>query len=373
MKIAMISASTVPSTTANSLQVMKTAQAAAELGHEVLLLLPGTQKVPFDGLAAAYGLRTVFMIEWLPSPRIWRRYDLAWKAISRARRWKADLIYTWMPQAALLGLWRGHPALLELHDLPSGILGPAVFRLFWKARGRKRLLPITQTLLERARSEYSFTPLPEEVVVSPNGVDLERFTGLPEPGAARLTLGLPEGFTAVYSGHFYPGRGMELLFSLAKQCPDMNFLWVGGRPEAVDQWKSRLQAEGVQNVTLTGFIPNRDLPRYQAAGDVLLMPYERRIAGSSGGDSAAIASPMKMFEYLACGRAILTSDLPVIREVLNEENACFCPPEDVESWLNALVRLRAEPEIREKLGRQALQDAGQYTWIERTRKALAGL
>ena len=49
------------------------------------------------------------------------------------------------------------------------------------------------------------------------------------------------------------------------------------------------------------------------------MPYPRSIFGSSGSaDSAAVASPMKMFEYMAVERAIITSDLPVIREVLNE-------------------------------------------------------
>ena len=63
------------------------------------------------------------------------------------------------------------------------------------------------------------------------------------------------------------------------------------------------------------------------------MPYGRSIMGSSGtADSASVASPMKMFEYMAAGRAIVTSDLPVIREVLNEKNAVFCEPDVLEDW-----------------------------------------
>jgi glycosyltransferase involved in cell wall biosynthesis len=57
------------------------------------------------------------------------------------------------------------------------------------------------------------------------------------------------------------------------------------------------------------------------------MPYKSKVAGNSGGDIAQVTSPMKLFEYLACGRAILTSDLPVLREVLSENNAAFYPPE----------------------------------------------
>ncbi len=371
MKIAMLSASAVPSTTANSMQVMKAAQGAAQLGHRVKLFVPGEKTNPFNELAKHYGLQMSFEIEWVHAPRIWRRYDLAWKSLQRARTWGAELIYTWMPQAALLGLWQRYPVILEMHDLPAGLLGPQVFRLIWRARGKKRILAITRALLSRLEGVYQFNSAPGETAVAPNGVDLERYADLPESETARAALGLPERFTAGYTGHFYPGRGMDLLFSLAQRCPDIQFLWIGGRPDAVEHWRSQLTEADVSNVILTGFIPNQELPQYQAAADVLLMPYEKAISGSSGGDSAAIASPMKLFEYLACGRAILSSDLPVIHEVLNETNACFCPPEDVDAWLQGLTRLADDPDLRARLGRQARLDAGEYTWQRRAEKALA--
>ena len=61
-----------------------------------------------------------------------------------------------------------------------------------------------------------------------------------------------------------------------------------------------------------------------------MMPYGKMVAGSSGGNIAEVSSPMKMFEYMASGRVILTSDIPVLREVLNENNAVFYIPEDIE-------------------------------------------
>ena len=144
----------------------------------------------------------------------------------------------------------------------------------------------------------------------------------------RRQLGLPEKPTAGYTGHLYAGRGMTLLDQLAHRLPQVNFLWAGGRAGRGAGLAERLKAESLSNVRLTGFVENRQLPLYQAAAEVLLMPYERTISGSSGGNSAAYASPMKMFEYMACRRAILSSDLPVMREVLNETNAVLCPPED---------------------------------------------
>ena len=96
---------------------------------------------------------------------------------------------------------------------------------------------------------------------------------------------------------------------------------------------------GLDNVTLTGFVPNRHIPLYQAAGEILLMPYERSVTVSGGGNTADICSPMKMFEYMAAGRAILSSDLAVLHEVLDETSAVFCPPENSQAWVSALGRL----------------------------------
>ncbi|MDX9866273.1 MAG: glycosyltransferase [Anaerolineaceae bacterium] len=79
-----------------------------------------------------------------------------------------------------------------------------------------------------------------------------------------------------------------------------------------------------------------------------------------------------MFDYLAAGRVILTSDLPVLHEVLYEDNAVFCPAGDVEAWLAALVNLLADPPRCERLARQARLDGQNFSWLARARNALDG-
>jgi glycosyltransferase involved in cell wall biosynthesis len=81
---------------------------------------------------------------------------------------------------------------------------------------------------------------------------------------------------------------------------------------------------------------------------------------------------MKMFEYMAAERAILTSDLPVIREVLNESNAVFCPPDDVDAWKTELEGLLAVEPRRRMFARQARFAVENHTWIARARHVLDG-
>jgi glycosyltransferase involved in cell wall biosynthesis len=375
MKIVCIASSQVPSSTANSIQVMKVCQAMAQIGHKVHLLAPGPARSGSSlqpDLADYYGLTESFPIQWLPVSPAWRHYDLAYRAVRLARRMEADAVYTWMLQAAVLALWQGLPAYFEAHIPVTGKVAPLLFRLFMRSRGKKRLLPITYALQRVLEKESKIIFPSNEVVVAPDGVDLERYADLPDPPQARARLGLPEQPTAMYTGHLYPGRGLELLAGLARAHPDIHFLWVGGRPADVDHWRTRLAESGVSNVTLTGFVENSRLALYQAAGDVLLMPYERKVEISGGGNTADICSPMKMFEYMAVGRAILSSDLPVLHEVLDETMAVFCLPNDFTAWSLALASLMADPGRRQALSARARASVVQYSWQNRTRRILDG-
>ena len=190
MKIACISASTVPSGTANSIQAMKVCQSLAQIGDEVRLWLPGDRAAGWDALAEQYGLETPFEITWLPAnPRL-KRYDFAWQALRAARAWGAGAVYTWVPQAALLALWSSLPMLMELHDRPTGQVGPWMFRQIVRHPGKKRLLFITQALQHVLEREQGVRVHPGEACIAPDGVDLERYQNLP----ARRRSPPPVGF-----------------------------------------------------------------------------------------------------------------------------------------------------------------------------------
>jgi glycosyltransferase involved in cell wall biosynthesis len=219
-------------------------------------------------------------------------------------------------------------------------------------------------------------------LVAPDGVDLNRYRDLPDPQQARLALVReslpeiagrsfdPERFTAGYTGHLYPGRGIALILEMAARLPEVNFLLVGGEPEEVSHYQERIRDLGLQNVLLIGFVPNAEMPKFQAACEVLLMPYQERVAASSGGNIARYLSPMKLFEYMACGRAILSSDLLVLQEALTAENAMLLPPGDLDCWVAALERLRADPNRRATLANQARRDVEEFTWEVRAARIM---
>ena len=409
MKIAIIAPTEIPALRANTVQVMKMTQAFISNGHDARLVSPLTQprttqknqrgeevnQYSWDELAFQYGLQYRFPIEWIPARPFFRRYDYSLSAVRWARNWKADLIYSRLPQAAAIASQIKTRTILEVHDLPQGKMGTRIFRLFLQGSGAQRLVVITYALAEdlidifhipQPKSTYQDTNTKssfsreEFTLIAPDGVDLERYDNLPSTSDARNIIKantdfrLPkEGFIAGYTGHLYAGRGTKMLFSLAERLPQVTFLLVGGEPEQVKLFREQIKHHRLNNVILTGFIPNAELPLYQAACDILLMPYQRRIEASSGGDISRYLSPMKLFEYMACERAILSSDLPVLKEIISNENAILLPTDNIKAWVDAIKNMMTNPAQRKKLATQARQDVQQYSWDARAKRILNGL
>jgi glycosyltransferase involved in cell wall biosynthesis len=374
MKIALITNSRIPSLTANSIQAMKVAQALMQLGHELRMFAPAeTEPATHESLLAHYGLRFAPDLKLIPSIRLFRRLDFVVRAQLAAEKFGAELIYTWLPQSAVFALMRYDPVVLEMHADVAGN-GAWWLRQFWKIKGRKTMTVTVSALRKALERSASLQFNDQSLLVAPNGVELEKYAGLPSPVEARRQLNLMEGLTVGFTGHIYPGRGADLLFELAKQMPQVNFLWVGGTPELVDFWRGKLTEARITNVTMTGFVKHEVIPLYQAAADVLLMPYSRSISASSGQDIAEVINPMKMFEYMASGRAIISADLSSIREVLNEGNAVLCEAGDWESviskWRSEIESLLADEPRRLALGTQARRDVEQLTWVKREERVM---
>lgn len=365
MKILAIAMSRIPAPNANGIQAMKVCQALTQLGHDVTLLVPDME--PWGGsrddLKSFYGLEDTFDVRWLTTAS---RRTFTWRAVRAARKHNPDLIYTWSPQSSVFALLHRLPVVFELHEPPLGRFGPIWYRSFLRTRGEKCLVCITNALEDVLARRYG---LPSNVVIAPNGVDLERYGSRPSAELARRELGFVDAPTVICTGHLYAGRGVETFVALAEKNPQTQFVWVGGKPDDVDAWRER--AKGQENVKFTGFVQQAELPLYQAAADILIAPYASQISGSSGGDSASVASPMKLFDYMAAKRPIITSDLPVIREILDEESALFVPPDDVDAWHAAVTRLMDDVNLREKLANNAYAKVREYTWLERQRKILS--
>ena len=374
LRIIYLSRTGIPGLTAHSMHVMKMCQAIAQEGHEIELVahrptrkLLGPRQTVFDH----HGIRDRFPIRLLRLIRGLGGFDYDIRALLIIMKGRPDLVYTRNLRGAALLSMLGLPVTYEAHGIPQGRLGAWYFRRVLSGRRLRGVVAISYGLMRELASRFS-RQLAAPLIVAHDGVDLERFHTLPRPEEARSALGLPPPlFTVGYAGHLYPGRGIGLILELARRCVNIQFLLVGGAPAVVEEHRQGARRTGLTNVRWVGFVPNSELPKYLAACEVLLMPYQRRVSVSGGaGDTSAIMSPMKMFEYMAAGRLIISSDLPVLREVLDETNAVLCDPEDLDAWHTAVLHAQREPDTRKRLADRARSDAEKYAWRNRVRHVL---
>ena len=371
MKIAYISTSTVPSLTANSLHVMKMCQALVQEGHDTTLYAIRGAGDADAAIQQRYGIAEGFPIVWLKLRPHLRGYDAAAAGVLAARRRSAELIYTRSTAAAALASQFGIPTILELHDLPGGQFGPHLLRRFFGGEGCIRLVVISAALQRDLQVQFPELPLAQRCIVAHDAVDMERFHHLPRVPTARAAIGVPEQFTAGYAGSFYSGKGIELIVRLAPLMPHVRFLLMGGDAATIAGIKADLSFGATTNIAFAGFVDNARLPVYLAACDILLMPYQRKVAGSGGGNVAKYMSPLKLFEYMAAERLIIASDLPVLREVLTADNSVLCPPDDPAMWEQAIRQAIDDVEWRETHARNARRDVESHTWRRRVQLCLA--
>jgi glycosyltransferase involved in cell wall biosynthesis len=157
-----------------------------------------------------------------------------------------------------------------------------------------------------------------------SGVRTELFDRLPKKAEVRAEFGLPDHKTRIigYVGSLGPGRGIDLMLRAAKLMDsnglDLFWLFVGGKPEMIDHWIRMAKQLGLsrERYRFAGYQPQRDLPYWYAATDILCAPYTSDI------QTLSVMAPMKLVEYKAARRPIIASDFPAVRTALGDTFHC---------------------------------------------------
>ncbi len=368
MKIAYIANSRIPSRTANSVQVMKMCQAFARLGHDVHLIVPDIiDDISASDVYAFYGVDRCFEIIRVPWLSVrGRTLFYAIMATLKARKLKPDLVYGRFLPGIYVCDWMNLSVAYEAHKPASdeSWLNNWCLSRLLKKTSFKRLVVISDALrlnlLKNSAIKEGVIKVAHDAADEPaHGSELNLV------GHGKLKAG--------YIGHLYPGKGVELIEEIARQCPWVDFHLVGGMPNDVDFWKKKLS--GLNNVYLHGFVPHAESAAYRENVDVLLAPYQEKVEAEGGQDISQWMSPLKIFEYMAAGKPILCSDLPVLREVMkNGENSILCASDDAASWTAALTKLHNDPRLGAQLGENARKEFQEkYTWDARARSVLEGI
>ena len=364
MNIVYVSLSYVPSRRASTVHVMKMCAALARAGHDVRLIAKRSRDPADAGVDdhAFYGV-SGFAIDKLARPG--RRgggvvYALATLRALRALRGRTDLVYSRDVVGALAAVLLRMPTVVELHDVPHDPRIRALVRWIVRHRSLRGLVAVSEAL-RRDLVADALVPSRAPVIVAHDAADT--------PGPVTLASGATGRPRVGYVGNLYPGRGIELILELAARLPGLDFELVGGSERDLALWRAR----GLPpNATLAGFVRPAELAERYRRFSVVLMPYPRSgIAVASGPhDTSRWCSPMKMFEYMAAGVPIVSSDLPVLGEVLrHERNALIAPADDVAAWQGAVERLVGDPALARRLAQQAHADlVRDHTWDTRVRR-----
>jgi len=166
-----------------------------------------------------------------------------------------------------------------------------------------------------------------------------------------------------YFGSLHPGRGIDIIEGMAKLIPDSLFV-VFGPPGQNLEFEKRID-KAHSNIRFYGFVSHKEIHRHMLECDFLLMPYQRTVSiGPSNSDTSKWMSPMKMFEYMAAARPIISSDLPVLHEVLTDKvNALLVTPDNVQRWVEAAYSLRDDSVLADRLAFNARSDyESKYNW-----------
>ncbi len=250
----------------------------------------------------------------------------------------------------------------EAHDFPLTKLGRKL--RCWTVRHVDGLVVISQKLGELYQSQG----IPSgKILVAPDGVDLSLFSVNLQKGKAREEFKIPSDKKIVcYTGHLYRWKGTHILAQAMKELVDECFLYVvGGTPRDIEEFKRFISSNHIPNIVVVGYVPPTQIPKYLAAADILVLPNT-----SEEAISRLYTSPLKLFEYMAARRPIVASDLPSIREILNEENALLVKPDDPAALANGMRKVIRDDEMSQKLAANAYRDVRLYTWERRADKIL---
>lgn len=363
---------------ANGVQTMATCHALARRGHDVTLVVrPDSDPTPRDPFEF-YDLPRIesLRIRTVPGGGTGTRrarYLLAAAQIVATER--QSLVFTrdlglasWLVR---LPMRQRLPLVYESHGVADVVAAemPALLgkpELAPSARKLNRLAKRERRVWERASSYVTLTQTLADELSRRFGERTEVFV---VPDAATYADRLPdvpdEPFVAGYAGHLYPWKGVDVFVRALAEATDVRGLIVGGHPGESDlaRVQKLVTSLGLEDrVTISGLVAQKDVRAALAPASVLVLP---NIASAI---SARYTSPLKLFEYLTIGRAIVASDFPAIREVLEEGTAVFVPPGDATQLAGALKQLQHDSDWRRSLGIAAASLAPSYTWDARAER-----
>jgi len=381
MKLIYIANIRIPTEKAHGIQIMKMCEAFSNQEVEVELFVPWRfNKIKEDifdfyGVKKNFKIKKIFSLDLIPFgiPKIgfWIQslsfaksvslYSLFYaRGGSASGEKKADIIYSRDSFSLYLLSFFKKNLVCEIHTFPKNFVLHK--RVFKKA---KVIIVITKNLKESLVKKGVDE---NKILVAPDGVDLSKFDIDISKEEARKKIKLPQDKKIIgYVGQLKT-MGMEkgikdlieALNILNKNNKSVVLCLVGGNDlDIIEYNKIVRKINLIERVIFVGQVQHKLIPYYLKSFDVLTMPFP------NNKHYKYYMSPLKLFEYMASKRPIIASDLPSIREILNENNAILVKPDNFQDLAKGINRALKNQDFSDKISSQAYQDVQKYTWQKR--------
>ncbi len=352
----------LPTEKAHGIQIMKMCEAFSRQGLDVKLVVPDRKTPILDDPYKYYGVENNFKIKKIDTPDWYTLGKVGFfvstvlfllsavKEIS-----KGDLVYT---REQLTGLFI-KDFFLEMHSFPKHM--NLLHRFLWKRASRiiVKTTYIHDKLVGAGINE-------DKISVIHNGVDIDAFNISVDKISARKKLGLPtDKKIALYAGSFFthPWKGLDILLESADLFdPDTLLVVVGGTPDEV----GRIERLGKLNVKAFTRVDRWTLPIFLKSADVLVIPNR-----SDNGVSSFYTSPLKLYEYMAAKVPIIASDIPSIRDAVDDNEVIFCKPDDSNELSRAIKKVFLDYSSAREKADKAFLSAGLNSWDNKVKEILS--
>ena len=312
MKICYLANSAIPSSNASSIQIVKMCENFSKLNHEVLLI---TTNVSDKKIFDFYNVRSKFKIKKLKKfktfPWGFKYYLFSIISIIESLKFKPDIYVTRNFFTSFLLTILRKKNILELHhgiEIESRIVR-SILKIsnFLNFKYVVKLVAITHNVKNYYKKKFNIEE--KKILVSPSGTSINKLLiNNSQINYKRLNIG--------YFGSLYKSRGLDIILKLSKIDKQNNYFIFGN----LKQYKNIKVKNHNHNLYLKNYLPYKVIPENISKMDILLMPYQEKIAAAGDvGNIIDFTSPLKLFDYMACAKIIISSNVKVLKEIVKEK------------------------------------------------------
>lgn len=361
----------MPTEKAHGLQIVKMCEAWGDSGGKVVLWAPmrfnHIKADPFEfyGLKRNFEIKKILSFDLLPLGFVLRRLafwiqNISFAALVSLRTLpRKGIIFSRDFWSAFFLSILGKRAAYEIHDSPNNH-----FITRYAFKKISKFVVTNNFKAEDIKKRFGVSG--RDVLVAPNGVDLDFFNINKTSKECRKVLGLPQDKKIIlYSGHLYSWKGADTLLNalVLAERDDVCGIFVGGTD--ADVAKLRAKAGKNETVIFLGYQEYKKIPYYLCAADVLVLPNTAKEQ-----ISFRDTSPIKLFEYMTAGKPIIASDIPSIREIVDETQVIFFKADNAEDLKDKIVLVIDNPENFAAKAGAAKEHSKVFSMAARAKKVL---